>query len=106
MILIVGGQSKAADLSALMQHSPSLRAVLALGEDRTLFVALFGRQVPVSLVESMQEAVQTAQQLAQPGDAVLLAPACASFDMFSGYAARGDCFMQYVSALADAGEAS
>ncbi len=106
LVLIVGGQSKAAELSALMQYAPSLRAVLALGEDRTLFAALFGRQVPVSLVESMQEAVHTAQQLAQPGDAVLLAPACASFDMFSGYAARGDCFMQHVSALADAGEAS
>jgi len=53
----------------------------------------------VNLVDSLEAAVVLANQLAQPGDIVLLAPAAASFDQFSGYEQRGDVFIASVSAL-------
>jgi UDP-N-acetylmuramoylalanine--D-glutamate ligase len=55
--------------------------------------------VPVRIAGSMDDAVATARSLAQPGDAVLLSPACASFDWYRGYGERGDDFARAVRAL-------
>ena len=59
-----------------------------------------GDAVPIQRAADMDAAVAAAAALAEPGDGVLLSPACASFDMFSGYAARGEAFVRAVRALA------
>lgn len=99
-ILLLGGQGKGQDFlplrAAVEQHA---RAVILFGEDADKIKAALGDQVHCHDVSSLQEAVRTAHQLAQPGDVVLLSPACASFDMFNGYEHRGNEFMHLVEAL-------
>lgn len=100
LILIAGGQGKGADFSPLASAMKNnVRNVILLGEDAALIEKVLADVVSVSRVDSMQEAVAQAQVLAQAGDTVLLSPACASFDMFSGFEARGDAFMDAVRAL-------
>src|SRR3546814_7088708 len=67
----------------------------------TLFpcTTLFRSHVPVARAEMLNEAVQVAMEHAQPGDVVLLSPACASFDQFRDFERRGECFRQIVGAL-------
>jgi len=60
--------------------------------------------LPVLRADSMEKAVSLAAQKAQPGDTVLLAPACSSFDMFDNYGHRGDVFVRAVLALSDGDE--
>ncbi|WP_101674532.1 UDP-N-acetylmuramoyl-L-alanine--D-glutamate ligase [Alloalcanivorax mobilis] len=92
VILIAGGQGKGQDFSPLAEPARQyLRAALLLGEDADK-VADGLNGVPCERVADMATAVKRAAQLARPGDAVLLSPACASFDMYSGYAERGDDF--------------
>ncbi|HEX5277726.1 MAG TPA: UDP-N-acetylmuramoyl-L-alanine--D-glutamate ligase [Fluviicoccus sp.] len=97
VILIAGGQGKGQDFSPL---SPALvefgRAVVMLGEDAPLIDAALAPEVPRVRVASLEEAVSAARTLAQSGDAVLLSPACASFDMFKGYEDRGNRFVAMV----------
>lgn len=92
VVLIAGGQGKGQDFSPLTEPARQyLRAALLLGEDADkLADGLAG--VPCERVADMAVAVNRAHQLAQAGDAVLLSPACASFDMYSGYIERGDDF--------------
>jgi UDP-N-acetylmuramoylalanine--D-glutamate ligase len=85
----------------LRVHAPQLRAVVAIGEAAAEVEAAFAGAVPVSRADSMRDAVRTAAAHAQPGDAVLLSPACASFDWYESYAARGDDFAREVAALTD-----
>ena len=100
LILIAGGQGKGADFSPLADAvKDKVRAVVLLGEDATLIEQAIAGVVPVSHVASMEAAVKQAQLLAQAGDTVLLSPACASFDMFNGFAARGEAFMAAVRDL-------
>jgi UDP-N-acetylmuramoylalanine--D-glutamate ligase len=108
IVLIAGGQGKGADFSPLVDAiKDKVRAVILIGEDATLIERALVGVVPVSHALSMEEAVTEAQALAQPGDTVLLSPACASFDMFSGFEARGEAFMAAVRTLStDKGEAS
>ena len=82
------------------------RAVVLIGRDAALLrAALQDSGVPLHDAGDMDDAVRTAASLAQPGDVVLLSPACASFDMFSGYAERGRVFVEAVQRLAtDAGQ--
>lgn len=99
IVLIAGGVGKGADFSDLNQPmQKSGRALVLIGED-----ALQVNQAVTCLdgqyAASMQDAVKQAMNLAQPGDIVLLSPACASFDMFSGFPARGDAFINSVEAL-------
>ena len=106
IVLIAGGQGKGADFSVL---KPALKkhcklAVL-VGEDREPMRDYFNGAVEVCLADTMEEAVAKATQRAETGDVVLLSPACASFDMFSGYAERGDCFTEIVRCRAS-GESS
>jgi UDP-N-acetylmuramoylalanine--D-glutamate ligase len=91
-VLIAGGEGKGQDFaplaSAVTAHA---RAVVLLGRDAEhIAQALAGTGVPLHRAGYMQEAVGTAFGVAQPGDAVLLSPACASFDMFRNYAQRAE----------------
>lgn len=101
VVLIAGGDGKGQDFGplrdAVAQHA---RVVVQIGRDGALLAAaLTGAGVPVVRAESMQDAVRAAFAAAQPGDAVLLSPACASFDMFSNYVHRAQVFVDAVRAL-------
>lgn len=102
VLLIAGGQGKGADFAqlqdAVAQHC---KLLLLLGEDAPLLAQALSDSVPVLMVSSLAEAVSTAAAHARRGDVVLLSPACASFDMFSGYAERGNTFAARVRELAE-----
>lgn len=99
-VLIAGGESKGADFSELTDViARHCRAVVLLGKDAALIKAVISDDTPVMLASDMKSAVLAAQSLAKAGDNVLLAPACASFDMFDNFEHRGDVFMQSVEDL-------
>lgn len=106
-VLIAGGQGKGQDFSPLVpvvaRHA---RAVVLIGVDGPEIArTLAGTGVPCTMATSMREAVRAAADLAHPGDAVLLSPACASLDMFRNYPHRGQVFAEEVEELAlDRGE--
>jgi UDP-N-acetylmuramoylalanine--D-glutamate ligase len=105
VVLIAGGRDKGSDFSPLRQETGGkIMGVVLIGEAREKMAAAFADLVPVEKADSMAEAVQRAYRLATAGEAVLLAPACASFDMFSGYAERGKVFRQCVAGMQSAGE--
>jgi UDP-N-acetylmuramoylalanine--D-glutamate ligase len=101
VLAILGGRYKGGDFAAL---APALarhgKAVLAIGESRDRIAAALSATLPVALCGSLKEAVEEAFRRAAPGDTVLLAPGCSSFDMFTDYAARGRAFKDEVRALA------
>ncbi|MGZ4205811.1 MAG: UDP-N-acetylmuramoyl-L-alanine--D-glutamate ligase [Actinomycetota bacterium] len=100
VILIAGGRSKSIDLGELAQAAPRLRAVIAMGEAAPEIDAVFGPTgVPVDKAGSMEEAVARAQEIARPGDTVLLSPACASLDMYTSYEHRGEAFRAAVQRM-------
>jgi UDP-N-acetylmuramoylalanine--D-glutamate ligase len=108
VVWIAGGQLKGAPVEELVAEiAPRLRGAVLLGVDRRHIADALRRhapEIPVIDVASgddgvMIEAVRAAAELARPGDTVLLAPAAASYDMFSGYAARGDAFAAAARAL-------
>ncbi len=104
VVLLAGGRNKGLDLSVLASVAPRLRAVVAFGEAGGEVAAAFtGVPGPVvKTVGTVAEAVAAAREIAQPGDVVLLSPACASFDAYDGYAQRGDDFAEHVRAFAGA----
>lgn len=100
LILIAGGEGKGADFSAL--HGPvahQCREVILIGHDAELLAATLEGAAPIHRAETLQAAVQLAATLAKPGDAVLLSPACASFDMFENFEDRGRQFAAAVRGL-------
>jgi UDP-N-acetylmuramoylalanine--D-glutamate ligase len=100
VVLIAGGRDKGSDFRPLRQETgKKIKGVVLIGEAREKMAATFANLVPVEKAGSMAEAVQCAYRLANAGEAVLLAPACASFDMFSGYAERGRVFRQCVAGM-------
>jgi UDP-N-acetylmuramoylalanine--D-glutamate ligase len=100
LVPIMGGQFKGGDLGLLREPLRArAKAVVAIGESRDRFVEAFAGVVPVTPATSIGEAVRTAFALAQPEGVVLLAPACASFDMFRDYADRGRQFKKEVLML-------
>ncbi len=103
IVVILGGEGKGQDFSPLAQPvSLYARAVILIGRDASLIEqALSGAQVRLQAAGSMQEAVKLAAQLAHAGDAVLLSPACASFDMFRDYKHRAEVFVDALNKLAD-----
>jgi UDP-N-acetylmuramoylalanine--D-glutamate ligase len=104
ILLIAGGQGKGADFSLLRSAvAAHCKQLLLLGEDAPLMAAALAKEAPVTRVETMEEAVAAAAALAQAGDVVLLSPACASFDMFTGYANRGEVFCAAVRQLQEGG---
>lgn len=101
-VLIAGGDGKGQDFSplrpAVRDHA---RAVVLIGRDGPkIGAALAGCGVPLLAAGSMEEAVRLGFEQAQPGDAVLLSPACASFDMFRNYEHRAQVFVEAVRRLA------
>ncbi|MEZ5536972.1 MAG: UDP-N-acetylmuramoyl-L-alanine--D-glutamate ligase [Thiolinea sp.] len=99
-VLIAGGLGKAADFSPLGSViGDRARAVVLIGEDAELIARVIPESVPHPRAVSMDEAVRIAAELAQPGDNVLLSPACASFDMFANYMQRGEMFADAVRRL-------
>ncbi len=100
LVVILGGQGKGADFAPLRAAlARKGRAVVLLGEAADIIELSLDGVLPVRRAGGMGEAVAQARALARPGDAVLLSPACASFDMFDGFAARGDAFITAVRAL-------
>jgi len=99
VVLLAGGRNKGLDLGVLRQEAGRIRAVVAIGEAAGEVEACFTGLRPVRRAGSMAEAVRLGAEMAEPGDTVLLSPACASFDWYSGYAARGDDFARQVEAL-------
>ncbi len=99
VVLIAGGQGKGADFRLLRPTvAARARAVVLLGEDAPLLAEALADTVPLVLVPDMAAAVVAARRLAQPGDCVLLSPACASFDLFRGYEHRGQVYTALVQA--------
>ena len=105
VVLIAGGEGKGQDFMPLRQPVAGFaRAVVLIGRDAALIERALGNpNVPVSHARDMQDAVTQAAALAAQGDAVLLSPACASFDMFRNYAHRGEVFRSVVEGLQHAG---
>jgi UDP-N-acetylmuramoylalanine--D-glutamate ligase len=107
LVLIAGGLGKGQDFSplapAVREHA---RAVLLIGQDAALIeAALAETQVPMVHCATLEQAVAESLSYAQPGDTVMLSPACASMDMFRNYAHRSQCFVEAVRELAcDRGE--
>lgn len=103
ILLIAGGQGKGADFSQLRASvAEHCKQVILIGEDAPRLRQALAEAAPVTSCGSMEEAVQVAAATASPGDTVLLSPACASFDMFSGYAERGRVFAAAVRELGGA----
>lgn len=103
VILLAGGQDKGtgyADLQAMAAQK--VKHLVAFGAARGLIAQDLSGTVPVSVVETMEYAVRRAMELAVNGDVVLLSPACASFDQYANYAARGDDFIRWIRQLHDA----
>ncbi|MEX0826600.1 MAG: UDP-N-acetylmuramoyl-L-alanine--D-glutamate ligase [Acidimicrobiia bacterium] len=94
VVLIAGGRNKGLDVGGLPLE-PNVRQVFAIGEAAAELAATGG---PVTIVATLEEAVAAADHASRPGDTVLLAPGCASFDMFRSYADRGERFAAAVLA--------
>jgi UDP-N-acetylmuramoylalanine--D-glutamate ligase len=102
-IWIAGGLAKGADMDSLIKNSTArIKSAILIGTDAHLIanaISKFAPSIPITLIEGelrgialMREVVDKALGIAEPGDVVLLAPACASMDQFRDYADRGECF--------------
>ncbi len=98
VVLLAGGEAKGQNFSALREALVEKgRAAVLFGIDAEQIAAVLADVLPIQCVASLGEAVAVAHHLAQTGDTVLLAPACASFDMFAGYEDRGNQFAAAVT---------
>ncbi|MBV1906734.1 MAG: UDP-N-acetylmuramoyl-L-alanine--D-glutamate ligase [Pseudomonadales bacterium] len=95
IVLIAGGDAKAADLSELKNAiGRFVKSLIVMGKDAGAMAAVAPKPDAVYFAENMVDAVQHAFHEASTGDVVLLSPACASLDMYSGFEARGTCFAE------------
>ena len=103
VVLIAGGEGKGQDFQPLREAvAKKAKGVVLIGRDRDqIAAALEASGVAMVHAASMRDAVQAGFSLAQPGDAVMLSPACASFDMFRNYEHRAEVFIEEVQALED-----
>lgn len=99
VVLIAGGRSKGIDLAPLKNTVPPVIAVVALGEAQDELERVFAHVVPVERANDMDDAVRRAYARSISRGSVLLAPACASLDMYESYAARGRAFANAVEVL-------
>jgi UDP-N-acetylmuramoylalanine--D-glutamate ligase len=101
IVLIAGGKGKEGSYAPLTEALEKRgRAAVLIGEAAPEIAGALAGRVETRHAPTLEAAVELARTLAHPGDAVLLAPACASFDMFSSYADRGRRFVQAVERLA------
>ena len=107
VVLIAGGRDKNSDFTLLRDVvTRKVKHLVLVGEAATVMKAALGSTVATELATTMEDAVRRAMAAAVSGDIVLLAPGCASFDMFSGYAERGRVFAGHVMQLAREREAA
>jgi UDP-N-acetylmuramoylalanine--D-glutamate ligase len=100
VVLIAGGDGKGQDFAPLAAAARRrARAVVLIGRDAPLIAAAISDAVPVLNAADMTQAVAMAFDVAQSGDAVLLSPACASYDMFRNYVHRAEVFAAAVAEL-------
>ena len=100
VVLILGGVDKGNDYESLLELvREKVKGIVCLGKENKKIVKTFKEVVPVVEALSADEAVQASYRMAKKGDAVLLSPACASFDLFENYEDRGRQFKKAVRAL-------
>lgn len=98
LILIAGGVGKGADFTPLAAPlSQIARCIMVFGQDASRLESALAGHVETHRVEDLERAMEDAYALAQPGDCVLLSPACASLDQFANYQARGETFRHWVT---------
>ena len=102
---IVGGLPKSDDLDACAPYFSHVVQAYTIGEAGPRFADLLEAHMPVQRSEMLGDAVRQAMEAAVPGDVIMLSPACASFDQFRDFEARGDSFRQIVAALIAEGNA-
>jgi UDP-N-acetylmuramoylalanine--D-glutamate ligase len=99
-VLIAGGRDKEGSYAPLVEALKTRgRAVVVIGEAAERIASAVGSLLPVHRAKTLDDAVRTSAEIARPGDAVLLSPACSSYDMFRDYKHRGDEFVRAVKAL-------
>lgn len=98
---IAGGKAKTDELDACLPHLGNVRAAYTIGAAQDLFANLLSPHVAVEKAGTLENAVKLAASRAQPGEVVLLSPACASYDQFRDFEARGDAFRAAVAALSE-----
>lgn len=96
VILIAGGRNKGLSMEPLRSTVPPVRVVIAIGDAADEVACVYRGLVDVDRAESMEDAVVSARKKARAGDAVILSPACTSFDWYPNYAERGRDFTQLV----------
>lgn len=100
IVLIAGGQGKGADFNELSEPvADYVRTIVLIGEDANKIETALAQVTPIVRADSLEQAVLLAKEHAQPGDVVLLSPACASLDMFRDFNHRGDVFTSSVQGL-------
>ena len=103
VILIMGGRDKGNDYDPVIPLvQKKVSHLILIGESADKILKDIGSYTKVNQAPTMDEAVHLAYSMAEPGDAVLLSPACASFDMFRDYAERGTIFKEVVKEIAEA----
>ncbi|MBN1521624.1 MAG: UDP-N-acetylmuramoyl-L-alanine--D-glutamate ligase, partial [Candidatus Aureabacteria bacterium] len=99
--LILGGRGKGADFHVLRaMKKRDVLEIFVIGETREILIDTLGDIFPVTSADSLQEATALAIRHAKSGDVILLSPACASFDMFESFKARGEAFKSAVQQIA------
>lgn len=100
LVLIMGGREKDNDYSSLVKlFKERVKKIIAIGESKDKICNFFSEKINVIKAETMQDAVNKARSSANPGDTVLLSPACKSFDMYESYEHRGTDFKNIVNQL-------
>jgi UDP-N-acetylmuramoylalanine--D-glutamate ligase len=100
IILILGGRDKGGDFRRLREPiKENVKKVILLGEAKEKIRTALKNSAPIENVSSLKDAVQAGYSEATPGEVVLLAPACTSFDMFRNFEERGKAFKHEVSVL-------
>jgi UDP-N-acetylmuramoylalanine--D-glutamate ligase len=97
---IAGGQAKTKDLDACVPYFGHVKAAYTIGEAGPLYAELLSPHLTAQNCGTLEVAVVAARSAAKPGEVVLLSPACASFDQFRDFEARGDAFRSIVEAMA------
>ncbi len=94
VILLAGGRNKGLDLSSLRACVPPVKLVIAMGDSVPELIEVFDTVTKVEVASDMADAVDRASRAANPGDVVILSPACTSFDWYKNYEERGNDFVR------------